>query len=116
MNANPAITHPSSQQLVIFRMCSHPNPKKTTLNRRSESTVIHTDTNRPQLPHFFKLQRGMIRISLQQTKILVRKFANIKRKPVRSRPGKTPKLYASKVARRAGLVFNQFPPQSKSYP
>src|SRR5215510_4168031 len=58
---------PSSlDHAFVLSMRTNPDPDKTCSVLSGECAVMQTNTGRPQVPNFLKLQRGMVRIGFEQ--------------------------------------------------
>ena len=58
-------------------MRTNPHPDKVRSVLRRQGSVMEPNTGRPHLANFLKLQRGMVRIGLEQGIVLLRQILDI---------------------------------------
>jgi len=55
----------SAHELVVFRVCTDPEPDDSVVNVDPESSVAKAHTNRSEPADLFEVQRRMLRIRLE---------------------------------------------------
>ena len=75
-----------ANQLVVFRVRADPEPNDTVLSRYSYSSVLETNTGRPEAADFFEMQRRMLGVRLQQFEGFAGLFTDRSRKGVIAGP------------------------------
>ena len=75
-----------SNQFVVLRVGADPEPNNTVLSRYSYSSVLKTNTGRPEAADFFEMQRRMLGVRLQQFEGFAGLFTDRSRKGVIAGP------------------------------